>query len=64
MIFASQAPQQPQQRRTFQKGMRLAIKLPDGRVKEIEKNQVWTLVHSDGTIPDYSPLTGFPIIVL
>lgn len=63
MIYASQAPHQPQ-RRVFQKGMRLAIKLPDGRLKEIEGDRIWNVISVDNTIPDYAPMTGFPIVVL
>jgi hypothetical protein len=63
VIYASQAPQQPQ-RREYIKGMRLAIKLPDGRVKEIENDLIWNVISMDNTIPDYAPFTGFPIVVL
>ena len=45
-------------------GQRLAVKLPNGQLEEIEKEQIRNILFAGKYIPDVTPLTKFPIVVL
>lgn len=49
--------------RTFRPGMRVAVLLPDGEMKEIPQERI-RLITVGGRVPDQLPLTGYPVTIL
>lgn len=49
--------------RDFLPGMRLAVRLPDDRLVEIPEAHIQTVLIG-GCVPDVTPMTAYPVVVL